>query len=280
MDTFISIAPKNEQLKKLILYYYFHKSDSKTFKKSIIYHPHFVTGLNIYRNSKIIWDENGRTYEPSSGTEPSITLTINPTKSKVVHMRGAFDKIGIIFHPLGINNFIGTTLSSLVVGRITEFKLFNPDIFSVAKTIYNTKDIEKKRDALDSFFCARHLGFSDSRIVKAVQLLTMHQQVLPKCSDLAKATGVSRETLLRLFKRHLGCSVEQFKLVVKFRKALQLYQTSSEALKLTQLAIDSTYYDQSSLIHHFKTVTGFNPKAFFSNLEQISVSGTYWTMME
>lgn len=278
-DSFISIQPKSERIRKLIRYYYFHKSDSPSLDKTIIYYPHLVTGINIYRNSKIIWDENGRTYVPTKQKEPTITLTINHTKSKIVRMRGAFNKIGIVLNPLGINHFISQNLSELYEGRITDFGVFSPDIVELSNIIYHSDDSETNRDLLDDFFELRYVGFDDTRLIKAISLLN-DTEVLPKTSELAANVGVSRETLLRLFKKHLCCSVEQYKALIRFRKALDVYQKSIGQIKLTQVAATSEYYDQSDFIRHFKTVTGFNPKPFFSNLRHISSEDTYWTLVD
>lgn len=278
-DSFVSIRPKSDQLKNHIRYYYFHKSDSDSFDKTIIYHPHQVTAINIYRNSKIVWDEHGRTYVPTEQKEPTITLTINHSKSKLVRMRGAFNKIGIVFNPLGINHFISKKLCELFEGRISDFSLFSPDILVRSEIIYSSDNLEANRDLLDKFFESRYVGFDDRRVLKAVRLLN-EVQILPKSSEIADQVGVSRETLLRLFKKHLCCSVEQYKCLIRFRRALDLYQKSNGPIKLTQVAVSSEYYDQSDFIRHFRAVTGFNPKSFFLNLHSISAEDTYWTLLD
>lgn len=280
-DSFVSIPPKSEHLKRWIRYYYFHRSDSASYDQTIIYYPHYAYVINLYRNSRIEWDENSSIYRPVTQKEPFVTLTINYKKSKMVQMKGAFDKLGIVFNPLGLNSFLEGHLWKYAQGRITEFDAMNPDLLEIAQKVYQAGKPAQKRDLLDAFFESRYIGFKDARVIKAVHLIHQYEHEGPlKSKDIAAQVGVSRETLFRLFKKHLCCSVEQYKSVVRFRKALDVYHQSKHIPKLTQVAAASAYYDQSDFIRHFKNATGFNPKSFFSKLQAISSEDTYWTLLD
>jgi len=277
MDTFRTIVPNDRNLLKSIAYYYFHESKDENFSKNIIYHPHYLVALNVYNNVKIKWDENGRTYVPIKSDSKEVILTINNKTSKHVRLRGAFNKIGIVFHPLGVNSFIDPPLSEIVTNnRVSSFDYFGKDFLDTSNLVFNEASLESKGKQLDTFFRTRFKKFEDERIIKAIDII-LNTSETPKIQDLANSLSISRKTLLRLFKMHLCFSVEEFKLVVKFRKALQFYEEAITKPTLTQVAIDNQYYDQSDFINHFKSITGFNPKKFFSSINNISNNGTYWT---
>ena len=83
---------------------------------------------------------------------------------------------------------------------------------------------------------------------------------------LASTVNVSRRTLLRLFKKHLGYSIEEYISVVKFRKSLLHFQ-QMENPKFTEVALESDYYDQADFNHQFKYRTNMTPSKLFAKLE-------------
>ncbi|MFT5617218.1 MAG: AraC-like DNA-binding protein [Arenicella sp.] len=88
-----------------------------------------------------------------------------------------------------------------------------------------------------------------------------------KVADLAAKLDVSRRTLLRKFKKHLGYSIEEYLSVIKFRKALFNFQNSDTDSKLSDIALDSNYYDQADFNHQVKYRSGMPPKELFKQLE-------------
>jgi len=280
MDTFKTILPKDKNLLKWIAYYYFHESKDENFSKDIIYHPHYLVALNVYKNVSIQFNKNGRTYVPVKHDLKEIILTINNRTSKQVRLRGAFNKIGVVFHPLGINHFINKPLNRIVTNnRVSSFEYFGEDFLNTSNLVFSESSLESKGKLLDTYFKTHFKKFEDDRVMKAIDII-LNSSEIPKVQELANNLLISRKTLLRLFKMHLCFSVEEFKSVVKFRKALKFYEEAINKPTLTQVAHDNQYYDQSEFINHFKSITSFNPKKFFSSINNISINGTYWTFKE
>lgn len=277
MDTFKTIVPKDKDLLKCIAYYYFHESKDEHFSKDIVYHPHYLAALNVYSKVKIQWNENGKTYLPIQSDAKEVILTINNKTSKEVRLRGAFNKIGIVFHPLGINHFINQPLNKLIKNNsASNFDYFGDDFLKTSNLVFNEPSLLGKGDLLDSFFKNYFKEFEDERVTKAIDLI-FNAPKMPKIQELADSLFISRKTLLRLFKMHLCFSVEEFKSVVKFRKALLFYEEAINKPELSHVAYDNEYYDQSDFINHFKSITGLNPSKFFASIRNISDNGTYWT---
>lgn len=153
-------------------------------------------------------------------------------------MLGTFDKVGIIFNPLVVNHFLDVPLSSIASKGVTLFDYFGAPFIEVINRVYVEEDLNGKRELLDDFFAHKYLELRDQRIVSAVGMILNNDKNI-KIQDLAKELSISRETLLRLFKKHLCCSVEDFKSTVKFRKALEYYQETSSKPKLTQVALET-----------------------------------------
>lgn len=95
--------------------------------------------------------------------------------------------------------------------------------------------------------------------------------------DMASDLNISRKTLLRKFKSYLGVTPSEFITLIKFRNALHLYNTNS---KLTKIAYDSNYYDQSHFIKNYQSLVGKSPKSIFSSLSKLGENNTLWTKVD
>ena len=183
-----------------------------------------------------------------------------------------FYKVGVVFNPLGINHFIGKPLSDIFTPSFSEFTYFGEAFENSIKSSWPF-GYEDKAAALDAFFRKQYAGFDEPVVKKAVQeILNTNGSV--RVEDLSEITGVNRKTLLRLFKKHLCASVEEYKKLVMFRNALNYSQQAGHSL--TDVALYSLYYDQAHYIKHFKAVTNQAPKALLSKLTQLGNQDVYW----
>jgi len=188
-----------------------------------------------------------------------------------------FNKIGIVFQPLGINNFIEFPLCKVIdESPKANFDYFGDSFNITLHQVYATDIIEQKVNLLDGFFINMLNPFKEERLNDAVRLIFEKELAVQQLSD---TLGMNRKTLFRLFKKHLNCAPKEFLTIVKFRKALNLYQRQDHKPQLTAFAYENEYYDQSDFIKHFKKVTGFNPKKFFSNISHLGSEDTFWTLL-
>lgn len=275
-ETYTTLKPKSDVLSKYIAYYYFNFSEEKNYTKSFVFYPHYRNSITVYKNSKMSFAENSSKVVPDKHLDFEITYTGIHPKSRTGQIIAPFNKIGIVFQPLGINNFLIEPLSDVITENPkTNFNSFGNGFVSVLNKVYNTEDFDEKVTLFDSFFMQKVKPFQENRIIKAVDLMFKGEfSVL----EISEALNINRKTLLRIFNKHLNCSPKEFSNLVKFRKAINTYQEHKPAL--TDLAYQNDYYDQSDFIKHFKKVTGFNPKKFFGNLSHLGTEDTFWTVLE
>ncbi|WP_124900140.1 hypothetical protein [Paenimyroides viscosum] len=50
----ITLKPQNEQLKKLVAYYYFHTSTDEQHFESFYFYPNYLHALTVYRGNDIL----------------------------------------------------------------------------------------------------------------------------------------------------------------------------------------------------------------------------------
>ena len=219
LEHYRSIKPFNKELQKYIAYYYFVFSLKKDAHKAYIFYPHYKNAITVYKNSKISLGENSScvSFDLSKGYE--IIYTGIHMHSRMVKIETPFNKIGIVFQPLGLNNFIKEPLSDVVdVSPKLNFDYFGNTFNTVLNDVYASDTVEQKVDILDAFFINKLNVFQEDRLIEAVNLI-FDQEL--SVQELSEALNINRKTLFRLFKKH------------------------------------------------FKKVTGFNPKKFFSNISHI-----------
>lgn len=272
---FITVKPKDDVVARYIDYYYFHVSDDEGFHKNFFFYPNYKHALTIYKGSDVSLSDEGSLVLPSKENAISCFYSINTEKNFKVQLNGVFNKIGVVFNPLGLNHFIKTGLGDFFDSAVNKFDSFGEPFIHALEEVYSENDPDKKGRILDLFFANAYTGFEEPSVKKAVQeILNSNGSV--KVEELSAMLDVSRKTLLRLFKKHLCCSVEEYKKMVMFRNALNYSLRAGQEATLTDVALYSLYYDQAHYIKHFKSVTQQSPKTLLSRLTKLGTQETYW----
>lgn len=91
--------------------------------------------------------------------------------------------------------------------------------------------------------------------------------------EIAIKTGISRKQLERGMKQVYGFAPGELRKIHRILAMIRnpnYYKSENMESRLTDLAYDFGYTDQSHLIRDFKSVTGYLPKDWFKNFEKMS----------
>lgn len=278
-DNFITVKPLSEKINRYISYYYFHASDDENYNKSFIFYPNYKHALTAYKDSEVAITENESIINPSNKITIKPLYSINKDKSIRVNMKGRFDKIGIVFNPLGINHFIEKPLQEIFSANFDFFPHFEEDFIKFLEQVFSESRIDKKVSLLDDFFEKRFVEFDEPVLKKSVKEILSSNGAI-KVSELSEEVNVNRKTLLRLFKKHTNMSVEEYRKMVMFRQALNYFHQNKETTNLTDVALFSMYYDQAHFIKHFKSITQETPATLLSKISHLGEEDTYWNFEE
>ncbi len=278
-DSFITAKPKSETINRYISYYYFHTSEDENYQKSFVFYPNYKHALTAYKDSEVIITENESIINPSNQLTIKSLYSINKDKNIKVSMKGRFDKIGIVFNPLGINHFIEKSLQELFDKNFDFFPHFGEDFTRVLEQVFSESKIDKKVSLLDDFFEKRYIPFDEPILKKSIKEIISTNGAV-KVSELSESLNINRKTLLRLFKKHTNMSVEEYRKMVMFRQALNYSKQSNEKTNLTDVALFSMYYDQAHFIKHFKSITKETPTTLLSKISHLGKEDTYWYFEE
>lgn len=260
------IRPKNKELAKLIKGYYVHAAADPNFYSKVTFYQNITTTISVYKDS--VTSSEGRLRKQHFKRDKGFTslLVGLVDKYQEVEFYGPLDRVAIVFYPAGINHFLEEPLSNYLQKHFSKFHGFGREFDMVLTQVYAEQDIESKRNLLDEFFLSTYQPFSEEKLLTAIDTLTNSIEAI-KVEDLARQLEMSRRTLLRKFKKHLGYSIEEYISVIKFRKALLNFQTKKETKGLSGIALDSQYYDQPDFNHQIKSRSELTPKQLFEQLE-------------
>ncbi|MEM7087577.1 MAG: helix-turn-helix domain-containing protein [Bacteroidota bacterium] len=279
MLNLINYLPEDPLLKEIIEYYYFLSSEEETTHEQFIHFPHYRTTLNIYFNAKVVLNEKKRTIinEPKNLTQT--VFTNNKTAFKEAEICGPYNIIGVIFKPLGINHFIEQNLASLSSETSIFLNNYWNGFEKAMLHIDKKNSFQQKALSLDALFRSYYRPFDQPTLIQIVASI-MRSKGSCTVHELALQFNINRRTILRLFKKHLNCSIADFRRIVKFRLSLDAYKQATSQLSLTQLSHNHEYYDQSDFINHFKSITGGIPSKLLRQIMQVDQQDIYWKMKE
>lgn len=274
-DNFITAKPASEKISRYISYYYFHKSINENYQKKFIFYPNYKHALTVYRNSEVIISDSRSIIKPSKKTSIQSLYCINKNKNIKVSIEGIFDKIGIVFNPLGINHFIEKSIQEVFPYEINIFTYFGEEFNFVLNQVFLETEIHKKVELLDAFFEKVIQPFEEQILKKAIREIIISNGSI-KVSKLSEELKINRKSLLRLFNKHTTMSVEEYRKMVMFRQAFNYFQQNKKTANLTEVALFSMYYDQAHFIKHFKSITKETPNSLLTKIQHLGLEDTYW----
>jgi AraC-like DNA-binding protein len=277
-NKFQTAIPTSTLLRKCIAYYYFDESEDHAAPTTFIYYPHYKNAMSIYKQSKIVLNDAYSTTIVPTGVGYSFGFSKLNNRAAQTQIIPPYNKIGVVFQPLGLNHFLEGSLSEYIHAPINvDFNVFKRTMEPILNELFEADNLVDKVAILDDYFLSVYQGFQEHKMEEATRFLFAHDSK-HTVEELAAELEISRKTLLRLFNKHQNSSVIDYMKMIQFRRSIELFQNSKDRTKLTELALDTAYYDQSDFIKHFKKLTGFNPKLFFNNLSILGDKGTFWTL--
>ena len=140
-SSFVTQKPNSTFLQKYIAYYYFHQSTDNTLKEDFIFYPHIKNALTVYSKVSVLFDQNKQRGIISPTHNDNYTFIYTPIQTKPwnVQIHGPFQKLGIVFNPLGLNHFTKKSLQSIFKNNALSIntKIPNQIICDALKRIFS-----------------------------------------------------------------------------------------------------------------------------------------------
>lgn len=261
------IYPQHAELKKYVRFIYRVCVEDHDYSRNLIVFPNIGAALVI--NKDVKFSASGYQLFESveeTGTD-SVLIQLNRIDPICITERGCQKRVGMVFHPLGINQFMTASPGTLL-------KTFNPtlvpadDIFPEFTRLSTTRLFESplsdSASLIEEILLKRFRTLSNGILENALRELSTPGETT-KINEISSRVGASPKILDRLFFAHIGLLPSQYRKICQFRKAL-VDKLSSPEKTITDVAWDQNYYDLSYMMKAFQQYTGMKISKFFQNV--------------
>jgi AraC-like DNA-binding protein len=192
----------------------------------------------------------------SRGGCPTSFVFGKRTRPSQTRSRGPFGLTGVVFRPQGLGTLLNTPPACLSDGSVALDDLSRAKI---GEQLLNARD-QGERVARLSAFLRGHIagsGAEDGLVSESLRLIQKGIRSI-RVRHLLKRLHVSERQFERRFVRAIGVSPHQYIRIARFQEALQLIR-GGHFKKLSDIAYDLNYVDQSHFIKDMKAFSGVTP---------------------
>ena len=263
--------PQTKILQKHLEYCYFLKTTRSDFETKYYSFPTTLTPLSIHQNVKTVIQDHSTSVSGSRRKNNLAIIQGMRQQPLFANLRGKLDKITIIFKPLGLNHFVKRSFAQICPKDSQIFIEWNEnsDYQQFLIDFYATEKQVRRIELLEKFLLSVYHPIENEEILqKSISHLVDFDDE-KTIEDVSSLIGLNIRTFNRMFKENLGISPVRFKNIARFRHSLNNKVFIEQFQRLTDIAYNSNFYDQSYFINIYKRMTGSNPKYFFEQVEKV-----------
>lgn len=245
----------SEAVKDVVRFYWLLESDEP-------YTHHAMAGPC----PELLFHYRGRFHEvfDNGGSEPSFVSGISAptTLPRKFTIDEGFGMFGIYLYPHAIPVLFDVPANELTNQMVDLDRLSKTLGPAFEDRMMNSNSTRERIQVAESFILRRLQQKHMHRlpVVEAMKLV-LHARADLKVKELSSLFSISERQLQRQFVRYTGFTPQQFLRISRFQKALHLY--GSDGMRLTDIALECGYTDQSHFIRDFKQFSGISPKKYF-----------------
>jgi len=274
--------PLSGELSPFIKHYLFVDSKGSAIKKLRL----FSDG-----NTGIVFSFNSHLFSLQPSTElqewlPPAFLYGQITGFKDIYAAGDTSLVIIVFHPQAIHQIFGIPAIELRDKVIPVDEIFGHQFQYIQEQLAELQHIRDKVNLLDGFFLSfiYKNGFNPQPVTtNTLQQIQLAKGLMP-VGQLTKITGFTERQIERKFIECVGLTPKMYSNIVKLHHLLKHLNNGNTNKKLTSIAYEAGYTDQSHSIKEFKKYTGLTPGEYIKKagkltnnfLELLTASNAAW----
>ncbi|WP_316751945.1 helix-turn-helix domain-containing protein [Pedobacter gandavensis] len=194
---------------------------------------------------------------------PSLFLFGQSTRPSEISMTGDFDTLGVCLHPNALNSLFGLNAELLTDSCLELDALSARKESTLSDKLNDVCTTAQKIEVLSHFMVGK---IKDKRSGKegGIQFALdqlLHSGGTSSLKVLQEELCLTERSFERKFKEYVGISPKLFSRICRFQSSLKQLQTN-QFDKLSDLAYENNYADQSHFIRSFKEFTGLSPHQY------------------
>lgn len=270
--------PQNKILQKHLAFYYFLKPDDANFDTKYFAFPNLLTPISIHQNVRTRIENYSTSVFGSKKKNNLAIIQGMRTQPLFVNLHGKIDKVTVVFKPLGLNYFVRRSFAEICPKDSQIFTEWeeNDDYRKFLHKFYSTENQTERIEFLEEFLLSIYQPIENEELLQhSIAFLTDFESE-KNVEEIAEEIGLNVRTFNRIFKENLGISPIGFKKIARFRHSLNNKFFNEQFKRLTDIAYNSNFYDQSYFINIYKQMTGSNPKIFFDKVEKVGADNLFF----
>lgn len=269
-------VPPPEELKNHIRYFFIMETDDV---KDLTYSFRTVAdgGPGL-----LFQPEDRGTYYQSDKQLPILFLYGQSTTNVETSLKGKFNTVGVVFYPHVLKTIFGLDATDLTDTCMDLDQQARKQGFHLVEMLSESRSAKEKIDILSSYLLyllRKHSGQVDTTMEYALsQILASKGNISMK--ELNDELYLSERSVERRFKQYVGISPKLFARICRFQASL-IQIRNNQFSRLSDIAYENEYADQSHLIRAFKEFAGISPNKYqkqamgiAQNISDLSVSSS------
>jgi AraC-like DNA-binding protein len=206
--------------------------------------------------------------ETSAGKVGHLTLYGQTIRPDELVISGNFTLIAWFLNPHTLKPLLQTGARQLTDDRIDISYFKRARESSLEERLLHTSDLAKQLDLMEEFLAGIPSTdkYDIERATFAVAQIK-HSRGLYSLTSLQDQLNMTERTMQRLFENNVGMSAKLFRRVCQFDASFQQLNRL-QFDKLSDVAFEHGYADQSHFIRVFREFTGLNPKEYLARRQQ------------
>lgn len=194
---------------------------------------------------------------------PETFLYGQSTRFAELNLTGTFKTLGIFFYPSAIKLLFGINAHELTDSCLDMDAEARKQGFYLSEQLAAASSISEKIVILSAYlmFQIRNNAHHKDEVMGFVLSAIMQSKGSMPLKDLQEKVQMSERTFERKFKEYVGISPKLFTRICRFQASLSQMR-NSKFDKLSDIAFENDYADQSHFIRSFKEFTGFSPNQY------------------
>jgi AraC-like DNA-binding protein len=176
-----------------------------------------------------------------------------------------FTLIAYFLKPFALLSLFGVVANELT-DKIIDLNLISPQITTeLQEKLLNAGGVCDMLNMMDNYIAKLSLNQRyDHGIVKYATGKIVASPQKEVLLQLQKEMNITERTLQRAFEKNVGISPNLYRRICQFNSAFQQLNTTRNSQKLTDLAFQYGYADQSHFIRAFKEFTNLTPTEYLN----------------
>lgn len=128
--------------------------------------------------------------------------------------------------------------------------------------MFNSPNNRQRITHLEKFLIKRLVHNNESERVEHDMKIIENSKGQIKAQDIPNEVCLGINQFERTFSNYIGINPKKYATIIRFQNVTQM-RSKPKNSNMFKLAFDNGYYDQSHLIHDFKSLSGLSPKESF-----------------